>query len=436
MIWSKEETLSRSEIEAIQLKKLKETVRYIYEKVAPYRQKMDEAGVKPEDIQSLEDLTKLPFTYKADFRDNYPMGLFAVDRKDLVRFHASSGTTGKPTVVGYTRNDLEMWLNNVARVACMGGATADDVAQISFGYGTFTGALGLHGGLEKIGASVIPMSSGNTKKQIMFLKDMGVTLLVATPSYALHLGEEIRAKGMDPEKDLNVHIGLFGGEGMTEPMREEMHKVWGEGFLCTQNYGMSELCGPGVAGECQELAGMHINEDWFIPEIIDPETEEVLLPGEKGELVITCLGKEALPLVRYRTGDITRLMYEPCRCGRTTVRMENISGRADDMLVIRGVNVFPTQIEEVLLQIPEIGPHYEILVERKNRLDVMTITVELVDDRLLDSYSQLSELEMKIRKGLKSQLGLATQIRLVAPYSLKRFEGKAKRVTDLRKDGL
>ena len=436
MIWSKEETLSRSEIEAIQLKKLKETVRYIYEKVAPYRQKIDEAGVKPEDIQSLEDLTNLPFTYKADFRDNYPMGLFAVDRKDLVRFHASSGTTGKPTVVGYTRNDLEMWLNNVARVACMGGATADDVAQISFGYGTFTGALGLHGGLEKIGASVIPMSSGNTKKQIMFLKDMGVTLLVATPSYALHLGEEIRAKGMDPEKDLNVHIGLFGGEGMTEPMREEMHKVWGEGFLCTQNYGMSELCGPGVAGECQELAGMHINEDWFIPEIIDPETEEVLPPGEKGELVITCLGKEALPLVRYRTGDITRLMYEPCRCGRTTVRMENISGRADDMLVIRGVNVFPTQIEEVLLQIPEIGPHYEILVERKNRLDVMTITVELVDDRLLDSYSQLSELEMKIRKGLKSQLGLATQIRLVAPYSLKRFEGKAKRVTDLRKDGL
>ena len=323
MIWSKEETLSRSEIEEIQLKKLKETVRYIYEKVAPYRQKMDEAGVKPEDIQSLRDLTKLPFTYKADFRDNYPMGLFAVDRKDLVRFHASSGTTGKPTVVGYTRNDLEMWLNNVARVACMGGATADDVAQISFGYGTFTGALGLHGGLEKIGASVIPMSSGNTKKQIMFLKDMGVTLLVATPSYALHLGEEIRAKGMDPEKDLNVHIGLFGGEGMTEPMREEMHKVWGEGFFCTQNYGMSELCGPGVAGECQELAGMHINEDWFIPEIIDPETEEVLPPGEKGELVVTCLGKEALPLVRYRTGDITRLMYEPCRCGRTTVRMKS-----------------------------------------------------------------------------------------------------------------
>lgn len=436
MIWSKEETLPRTEIEAIQIKKLKETVQYIYEKVAPYRSKMDEAGVKPEDIQSLSDLRKLPFTYKEDFRKNYPMGLFAVDRKELVRFHASSGTTGKPTVVGYTRKDLDIWLDNVARVACMGGATAQDVAQISFGYGTFTGALGLHGGLERIGASVIPMSSGNTKKQIMFLQDMQTTLLVATPSYALHLGEEIRARGLDPEKDLQVHIGLFGGEGMTEPMRDEMHKVWGEGFLCTQNYGMSELCGPGVAGECEQLCGMHINEDWFIPEIIHPETGEVLPPGERGELVVTCLGKEALPLVRYRTGDLTRLMYEPCKCGRTTVRMENLSGRADDMLVIRGVNVFPTQIEEVLLQIPEIGPHYEILVERKNHLDVMTITVELVDDRLLDSYGRLSELEQKIKRGLKSQLGLATQIKLVAPYSLQRFEGKAKRVTDLRKDGL
>ena len=240
------------------------------------------------------------------------------------------------------------------------------------------------------------------------MQDMEVTLLVATPSYALHLGEEIRARGIDPAKDLNVHIGLFGGEGMTEPMRDEMHKVWGEQFLCTQNYGMSELCGPGVAGECEQLAGMHVNEDWFIPEIVDPKTGEVLPPGrERGKLgcLILSLGKEALPLVRYRTGDLTRLMYEPCKCGRTTVRMENLSGRADDMLVIRGVNVFPTQIEEVLFQIPEIGPHYEILVERKNRLDVMTITVELVDDRLLDSYSMLSELEARIKKGLKAQLG-------------------------------
>lgn len=436
MIWAKEETLPREEIEVIQLTKLKESVHYIYERVAPYREKMDAAHVKPEDIQNLGDLKRLPYTYKADFKEHYPMGLFAVEPKELVRFHASSGTTGKPTVVGYTRNDLDMWLNNVARIACMGGATPEDVAQISFGYGTFTGALGLHGGLEKLGASVIPMSSGNTNKQIMFLQDMGVTLLVATPSYALHLGEEIRRRGLDPEKDLKVHIGLFGGEGMTEAMRTEMHRVWGEGFLCTQNYGMSELCGPGVAGECEELVGMHVNEDWFIPEIIDPETEEVLPPGERGELVITCLGKEALPLIRYRTGDLTRLMYEPCKCGRTTCRIENLSGRADDMLVIRGVNVFPGQIEEVLFKIEEIGPHYEIIVERQNRLDVMTILVELIDDRLLDSYAKLSELEKRIKSALKAQLGLATQIKLVAPNSLQRFEGKARRITDLRKDGL
>lgn len=436
MIWAKEETLSRSEMEALQLKKLKETASYIYDRVEPYRKKMDEAGVKPEDIQSLADLQKLPFTYKVDFRDNYPTGLFAVDKKELVRFHASSGTTGKPTMVGYTRKDMENWTENVARVACMGGASDQDVAQISFGYGTFTGALGLHGGLEKVGAAVIPMSSGNAKKQMMFMEDLGVTLLVATPSYALHLGEELKARGLDPSKDLSLRIGLFGGEGMTEAMRDEMHKLWGEDFFCTQNYGMSELCGPGVAGECEALTGMHFNEDWFIPEIIDPVTEEVLPPGERGELVITCLGKEAIPLVRYRTGDLTRLMYEPCECGRTTVRMENITGRADDMLVIRGVNVFPTQIEEVLFSIPEIGPHYEILVERINHLDAMTISVELVDDTLLDSYSKLSELGDRIKTGLKEQLGLATKIKLVAPQSLKRFEGKAKRVTDLRKDGV
>ncbi len=436
MIWAKEETLSRAEIEAIQLERLKETAVYIYERVEPYRRKMNEAGIKPEDIRTLKDLNKMPFTYKADFRDNYPDGLFAVNKQDIVRYHASSGTTGKPTVVGYTANDLDVWMNNVARVACMGGATKADVAQISFGYGTFTGAQGLHGGLEKIGAAVIPMSSGNTNKQIMFLEDMGVTLLVATPSYALHLGEVLRERGIDPEKDLKLRIGLFGGEGMTEPMREEMHKVWGNQFVCTQNYGMSELCGPGVSGECTELCGMHINEDWFIPEIIDPKTEKVLPPGETGELVITCLGKEALPLIRYRTGDLTKLMYEPCKCKRTTVRMANLSGRVDDMLVIRGVNVFPGQIEEVLLKIDEIGPHYEITVERKNRLDVMTITVELIDDRLLDSYTKLSSLEKYIKAELKAQLGLATQIRLVAPNSLQRFEGKARRVTDLRKDGL
>ena len=436
MIWDKEEALSRQEIEKIQLYKLKETVSYIYEKVSPYREKMEKAGVGPEEIQTLEDLQKLPFTYKEDFRKNYPMGLFAVDKKDLVRVHASSGTTGKPTIVGYTKKDMDIWLNNVARIACMGGAVKEDVCQIAFGYGTFTGALGLHGGLEKIGAAVIPMSSGNTNKQIMFMQDMETTLLVATPSYALHLGEEIRSRGLDPMKDTKIRTGLFGGEGMTSAMREEMHRVWGEEFVCTQNYGMSELCGPGVAGECTKMKGMHINEDWFIPEIIDPKTEEVLKEGEVGELVVTCLGKEAIPLIRYRTGDLTRLTYKKCECGRTTVRMDAISGRADDMLVIRGVNVFPSQIEEVLFKIPQIGPHYEITVERKNHLDVMTIKVELIDDSLLESYERLSSLEQKIKTNLKSMLGLATNIRLVAPHSLQRFEGKAKRVKDLRKDGV
>ncbi|MDD3139681.1 MAG: AMP-binding protein, partial [Lachnospiraceae bacterium] len=257
MIWAKEETLPRAELEKLQLERLKETVRYIYEKVAPYREKMDNLGVKPEDIQTLSDLQRLPFTNKSDFRENYPTGLFAVDKKDLVRVHASSGTTGKPTIVGYTKKDMDIWINNVSRIACMGGASKEDIVQLSFGYGMFTGALGLHMGLENIGAAVMPMSSGNTQKQIMYLQDMEPTILVATPSYALHLGEEIRAMGLDPQKDLKIKIGLFGGEGMTEPMRNEMHKVWGEDFLCTQNYGMSELSGPGVSGECEQLCGMH-----------------------------------------------------------------------------------------------------------------------------------------------------------------------------------
>lgn len=434
MIWAKEETMSRQEIEAIQLKRLKETLSYVYQNVPVYRAKMDAINMKPEDVTTLKDLQRLPFTLKQDFRDNYPFGMFAVPQKDVVRIHASSGTTGKPTVVGYTKRDLETWTNNVTRIACMGGATPDDIAQICFGYGMFTGAIGLHYGLENLGASVCPTSSGNTKKQIMFMQDFGTTLLVATPSYALHIAEVALSMGIDPKKDLKVKIGLFGGEGMTEPMRDEMHRLWGEDFLCTQNYGMSELCGPGVAGECEQLNGMHINEDYFIPEIIDPNTGEVLPPGEKGELVVTCLCKDVVPLIRYRTRDISMLMYEPCKCGRTTVRMHNLFGRTDDMLVIRGVNVFPSQIEEVLLKVAEIGPHYEITVDRVNHLDTMEIRVELADESLLDSYSALESLEKKIRNQLKTVLGLDAVIKLVAPGSLQRFEGKAKRVTDLRKD--
>ena len=422
MIWAKEETMSRDEIEAIQLARLQENVTRVYEKVQPYRKKMDEAGVKPQDIRSLADLKRLPFVTKQDMRDNYPFGLFAVPKDDLVRIHASSGTTGKPTVVGYTRRDLDVWTETVSRIAAMGGATKKDVAQICFGYGMFTGALGLHYGLEKIGAAMVPSSTGNTEKQIMFMKDFGTTLLVATPSYALRIGEVAMQMGLDPKKDLRVSIGLLGSELLTEAMRTEMHKLWGEEMLVTSNYGMSELNGPGVSGECEYLCGMHVNEDFFIPEIIDPKTGEVLPAGEKGELVITCIYKEALPLIRYRTKDITRLIYEPCKCGRTTVRMENLDGRTDDMLKIRGVNVFPSQIEEVLLGIDEIGPHYET--------DKLEIRVELAEP--VDEFRKLQALETKIRHKLRIVLGLDAKIRLESPNTLQRFEGKAQRVKDLR----
>ena len=432
MIWAKEETMSRAEIEEIQLKRLTETVNRVYAKVGPYREKMDQAGVVPSDIKTLKDLSKLPFVTKQDMRDNYPFGLFAVPKDELVRIHASSGTTGKPTVVGYTKKDLKMWTECVSRIAAMGGATEKDVAQICFGYGMFTGALGLHFGLENMGAALVPSSTGNSEKQIMYMKDFGTTLLVATPSYALRLGEVAKEMGLDPKKDLQVKIGLVGSELLTEAMRGEMHKLWGEDMLVTSNYGMSELMGPGVSGECEYLCGMHINEDYFIPEIINPKTGEVLPPGEKGELVITCIYKEALPLIRYRTMDITRLIYEPCKCGRTTVRMENLSGRTDDMLKIRGVNVFPSQIEEVLLGIEEIGPHYEIIVTRKNHSDLLEIRVELV--KPVDVYRELEALEKKIKHKLRIVLGLDAKIRLESPNTLKRFEGKAQRVKDLRKE--
>ncbi len=433
MIWAKEETLSRHEIEAIQLDKLQKVVKRVYNKVPYYKAKMDDAGIKPEDIKTLEDLKKLPFTTKQDMRDTYPFGLFAVEKSELERIHASSGTTGKPTVVGYTKNDLKVWAECVARLAVMGGATKEDVCQICFGYGMFTGALGLHYGLEHIGACIIPSSTGNTEKQIMYMKDFGSTLLVATPSYALRLGEVATQMGLNPQTDLELKTALVGSELMTEPMRAEMKKLYGDKLVVTQNYGMSELIGPGVSGECTELCGMHINEDHFIAEIIDPNTGEVLPAGEKGELVVTCLSKEAIPLIRYRTRDITRLMYEPCKCGRTTVRMENLSGRTDDMLKIRGVNVFPSQIEEVLLKTDEIGPHYEIIVDRKNHSDILTIRVELAPASMTDDFAELEKIRNKLRNALRTMLGLDAIIQLESPNTLQRFEGKAKRVTDNRK---
>lgn len=433
MIWAKEETLSRDEIEKIQLERLKKTVKRVYEKVSAYRAKMEAAGVAPDDIVTLKDIQKLPFTTKQDMRDNYPYGLFTVPKKELRRIHASSGTTGKPTVVGYTDHDLDIWKECVARLAVAGGATDEDVAQICFGYGMFTGALGLHNGLEKVGAAIVPSSTGNTEKQLMYMKDFGTTLLVATPSYAMRIAEVAQQIGIDINKDLQIKTLLLGSELMTEAMRKELYKVWGEDVNLTQNYGMSELIGPGVSGECLELNGMHINEDHFIAEVIDPNTGEVLAPGEKGELVVTCITKEALPLIRYRTRDITRLMYEPCPCGRTTVRMENLSGRTDDMLKIRGVNVFPSQIEAALLEMGGTTPHYLLIVDRVNNLDTLEVRVEVEERFFSDEIRELENLTNKITEVIKQAIGLAVKVKLVEPKSIERSTGKSQHVIDNRK---
>ena len=426
----KMETLDRPSMEAIQLERLQRTVKRVYERVPMYRERLDAAGVKPEDIQTLRDLQRIPFTDKADLRDHYPFGMFAVPKKDIVRIHASSGTTGKPTVVGYTRNDMNTWTDCVARLATAVGVTAEDTVQISFGYGLFTGAFGLHQAMEKIGCAVIPMSSGNTEKQIMIMRDFGTTVLVATPSYAIYLGETCRKMGLDPKKDLKLRVGLFGGEATSLKMRKELEDSLG--ILATDNYGMSELIGPGVSGEGVYQCGMHISEDHFIPEIIDPATGEVLPAGSWGELVVTTITKEALPVLRYRTHDITRLIYEPCQCGRTTVRMEKLRGRSDDMLIIRGVNVFPGQIDTVLSRVSEVGPHYEITVTRDGPLDKMELKVELIDGSVLESFSQLESVQKKVRATLRSVLGLDADVKIVEPQTLQRFEGKAKRIKDLR----
>ncbi len=420
------ETLSRKDIDALQLERLKWVVSYCYENVPYYRQKLDGAGVKPEKIRQLSDIQYIPFTTKEDIRDTYPFGLFAQPMKKIVRIHASSGTTGKPTVVGYTRKDLDTWSDVVARLCVAAGATDEDIVQISFGYGLFTGALGLHYGLEKIGATVIPISSGNTEKQVMIMKDFGTTTLVSTPSYALYIGEVAREMGVD----IHLQLGLLGSEGHTEEMREEVEAALG--FFATDNYGMSELIGPGVSGECRLRCGLHFAEDHFLPEIIDSKTGERLEAGETGELVITTLTKEGFPMLRYRTKDITRLNYEPCACGRTHVRMDKVKGRSDDMLKIRGVNVFPTQIESVLMGIPHIGPHYQLIVTREGYMDALEVKVELTDADLLEHYPELKALQNDVHHRLKTVLGIESKVSLVEPKFLERFQGKAKRVVDLR----
>ena len=429
MIWNPQmETIDRQSLEKLQLERLQNTVKWVYERVPMYRQRLDERTIRPQDIQSLRDIARLPFTVKDDLRDHYPYGLFAVPMRDVVRIHASSGTTGRPTVVGYTREDLDMWSEAMARLIVMAGGCADDIVQISFGYGLFTGALGLHQGWEKVGASVVPISSGNTERQINLMRDFGVTALVATPSNAMYMCEV--AEKMGALKDLKLRIGVFGAEGSTEEMRAQLEKRWG--IIATENYGLSEIVGPGVAGECTCKCGMHINEDLFYCEIVDPETGEPLPDGELGELVITPLKKQALPLLRYRTHDMTRIFREPCACGRTTARMQKIAGRSDDMLIIRGVNVFPSQIESVLLKVEGIGPNYEIIVTRENYMDRLEVRCELTDARLLDAYAELEALTKKIRERLRVVLQIDAKVTLVSPNTLKRFEGKARRVTDLR----
>ncbi len=430
MIWDpKHECMDREELRSLQLDRLKETVHLVYRRVPYYQKAMDEAGVRPEDIRSLADVTRLPFTDKTALRDNYPYGLFAVPTKEVSRLHASSGTTGKPTVVGYTRRDLDNWSELVARIAAMAGVTDEDVVQITFGYGLFTGAFGLHYGMEKIGAAIVPASVGNTNRQIMLMQDFGATVLVGTPSYALHLADTARSMGVDPA-DLGIRTGLFGSEAWTESMRTELERIWN--MKASDNYGLSEVMGPGVSGECSHNAGMHISEDHFLVEVIDSATGEPVEPGREGELVITTLTKEALPVLRYRTKDITVLTEDRCACGRTTARMRKVCGRTDDMLIISGVNVFPSQIETVLMNIDGLSPHYQILVSKRGYLDALEVQVELTDEMFTGSFKDLEALEVMLKQKIFSVLSVNCRVRLLEPRSLARSEGKIKRVIDTR----
>lgn len=428
-MWQKEiETMARKDIEALQLERLKWSVQYSYDRVPFYRKKLDDCGIKPEKVKVLSDIQYLPFTTKDDLKNNYPFGMFAQPRKNLVRVHGSSGTTGKPTIVGYTRNDMNNWTDLVARVVTAAGVTDEDVAQIAFGYGLFTGAFGLHQGLERVGAMVVPLSSGNTERQLMLMEDFQISVLIATPSYAIYLAELIEERGLKDK--LNLRIGLFGSESCSADTKAAIEKYMG--LTVTDNYGMSELIGPGVAGECQLRQGLHLAEDHFLPEIIDSETLQPLAPGETGELVMTSLTKEALPILRYRTKDITSLNYEPCACGRTHVRMDKIKGRSDDMVIIKGVNVFPSQVESAISGIPEVGPHYMLVLHRDGVMDSLEVQVELTSADVLESFSELKRVEKTIGSRLQSVLGLRAKVSLVEPKSLERFQGKAKRIIDLR----
>ena len=422
------ELASRDYLHALQSARLIKMVENCYNNVPFYKKKFDEIGLLPGDIHSIDDITKLPFTVKQDLRDNYPFGLFAVSREKLQRIHASSGTTGKQTVVGYTKHDIDVWAHGAARAIAAAGGKKDDYIHVSYGYGLFTGGLGLHYGAELLGATVIPVSSGNTKRQMQILQDFGSDFLCCTPSYAMYIGESLKEAGIDSSK-LPLRAGIFGAEAWSENMRREIEKSLN--IKAYDIYGLSEIAGPGVAYECSEQTGMHICEDFFYPEVVDPKTLQPLPDGQYGELVFTCIGKEALPLVRYRTRDITALSHEKCACGRTLVKMLKPKGRSDDMLIIRGVNVFPSQVEHVILSLG-MEPNYQIVVDRINNLDVMTVKIEMSESMLSDSVRRVEDQENKLKAAMHDTLGISAKIKLVEPHSLPRSEGKAVRVIDNR----
>lgn len=431
MFWEPDgECMHREELEQLQLERLQATLNRVYGRVPFYRKKFDALGFSPEDVTSLADLARLPFTTKDDLRDNYPYGLFAVPMREVVRIHASSGTTGTSTVVGYTRNDIRTWANLVARILTMGGVTKDDVVQISFGYGLFTGGFGLHYGAERIGASVIPASSGNTPRQIKIMQDFKTTALVGTPSYALLIGDTLREMGLSPSA-LSLKWGLFGAEPWSDALRQEIEERLG--IVATDNYGLSEVIGPGVSGECLERKGLHINEDHFILEVVDPTTLQPVPLGEVGELVLTTLTKEAFPMIRYRTRDLTRILSGDCPCGRTGRRMSRVLGRSDDMLIVRGVNVFPSQVEAVLCEIEGTEPHYQIVLDRKGAMDEATVLVEAAENIFFDQMRRQKAMVEQIQKRLAQELGVTFEVKLVEKKTLQRFEGKARRVVDNRK---
>lgn len=422
------ECASREVLHYIQSQKLVKMVENCYNKIPLYRKRFDEIGLLPGDIKSIDDISKLPFTYKDDLRDNYPFGMFAVPHEELVRIHASSGTTGKQTVVGYTKHDIDIWARGAARCIVSAGGSKSDFVHISYGYGLFTGGMGLHYGAEKLGATAIPVSTGNTKRQIMIFQDFGSNILCCTPSYAMYIGETMKEMGVDP-KTLNLRAGIFGAEPWTENMRKEIEKLLA--IKAYDIYGLSEIAGPGVAGECCMQHGMHVNEDMFYPEVINSETGKPVPDGTYGELVFTCIGKEALPLIRYRTKDICKLDRTQCECGRTLVRMSKPRGRVDDMLIIRGINVFPSQIESVLLELG-MNPNYQIVVDRKDNLDTLEVQVEMTEDMFSDTVRNLENIEHRIAAALQSTLNVVAKIRLLEPNTIPRSEGKAKRVIDKR----